>query len=956
MFVQNFVKEEFPEGFVFGEDASILARALENLGVKPEIVYVVAKAFDQAQVAFKTKHDPFSVAEHSPRVNPTEIDGAVETIGIAARDVLQALADANDNSDDDSDSEISFGNHEEDPGGSQNMLDLLYHIAGEQARREGYIHRGVECNSCGVHPIAGIRYHCANCFDFDLCESCEASSSHVKSHVFYKIRIPAPSRGNVKQVTPKWYPGNPDAFATSLPSSASKPLLEKTGMERTEMDALYEQFKCVASQYCTTDPTGLGVAIDRKDFDAYFISSNGDRGSPANLIYDRIFAFYDTNRDGLITFDEYIRGLSRLQDKGRYARLMRIFEGYDLDGDGYVDRKDFLRMLRAYYALSKELSREMINTQGDFGFNEEELREVAQGSQPISAVFGGGHLHGHESRTGQDKERQPNGDLQPVNDSAGVLQNDTDMRGDRARAIGNAALGDRSRAHPFRSFRREAPEDEAVMMVPNYGDYTGSGMEQDEVPEEEMTGPDAPLQTYPWPPLLPPTPDDITNALGHQVPLEDITDPVDRTRVLYAQSQRLDAAADHVEEAARAHAVEERWRRRRFYLDDEEGMTKPPGYTEPDSSEEEDDPTAAKKHRRNGASPRRASMASRSSSKVRFDDSAIDTDYETRSNASSRSIPVNERWGGYELSQAEADIGKDILYQAVQQGFNQLLDALFKDKEDEYMAAQETRNDRRLARKEINQFGRILDLNKDRDDPLQAAELEALRRKNDKEEARHMAIGNTDHLRNPIAMMLAEEGLAEEGLEEPHEFTGGSLDQPREAVSATLPMQDVAEEEVYRDPTLPQFRPDEAALVTATPSSTEDSKYEEHPHTPLESPSGAEDDGPGPAISTRPRTQTGSGKPPERTSLLGGNLVEARDLYYLWQKHDLIDAEANRRGGGGKLSFSEFRRKMVPECEVSKALGDKNKGKEAKEPETWESSADMGNLAFVGTWLEMASF
>ncbi|OCT46789.1 EF hand domain protein [Cladophialophora carrionii] len=959
MFVQNFVKEEFPEGFVFAEDASILARALENLGVKPQIVYVVAKAFDQAQVAFKTKYNPLSVPEHSPRVNPTETDGAVETIDLAARDVLQALADANDhsndeNSDNDSDSDISFGNHEEDPGGSQNMLDLLYHIAGEQARREGYIHRGVECNSCGVHPIAGIRYHCANCFDFDLCESCEASSSHVKSHVFYKIRIPAPSRGNVKQVTPKWYPGNPDAFATSLPSSASKPLLEETGMERTEMDALYEQFKCVASHYCTTDPTGLGVAIDRKDFDAYFISSNGDRGSPANLIYDRIFAFYDTNRDGLITFDEYIRGLSRLQDKGRYARLKRIFEGYDLDGDGYVDRKDFLRMLRAYYALSKELSREMINTQGDFGFNEEELREVAQGSQPISAVFGGGNLYGHESRTGQDKQRQSTGDLQLINGSAGVLQNDSDMRGDRARAIGNAALGDRSRAHPFRSFRREAPEDEPVMMVPNYGDYTGSGMEQDEVPEEDVTGPDAPLQTYPWPPLLSPTPDDIVNALGHQVPLEDITDPVDRTRVLYAQSQRLDAAADHVEEATRAHAVEERWRRRQFYLDDEEGMTKPPGYTEPDSSDEEDNPPPAKKHARHGASPRRASMASRSSSKVRFDDSAIDTDYETRSNASSRSIPVNERWGGYELSQAEADIGKDILYQAVQQGFNQLLDALFKDKEDDFMAAQETRNTRRLARKERSEFATILRLDKDHDDPRLAAEIESMRRKNDKEEARHMAIGNTDHLRNPTAMMLAEESLAEEGggLEESVEFTDGFRDQPPEAVSEAPPTHDVAAEELYRDPTLPQFRPDEAELVTASRSSTK----EESRFTPDKSPRDAQDDGPGPAIPTRPRTQTRCAKPPVRTHLFTGNLVEARNLYYLWQKHDLIDAEANRRGGGGKLSFSEFRRKMVPECEVGKALGDKNKEKEDKEPETWESSADMGNLAFVGTWLEMASF
>src|SRR5262249_39970488 len=78
--------------------------------------------------------------------------------------------------------------------------------------------------------------------------------------------------------------------------------------------------------------------------------------------------------------------------------------------------------------------------------------------------------------------------------------------------------------------------------------------------------------------------------------------------------------------------------------------------------------------------------------------------YETRSNTSSRSIPVNERWGGFELGQAEAEIGKDILYQAVQQGFNDLLDILFKDKEDEAMQAQSSREVRKKYEKELQDY------------------------------------------------------------------------------------------------------------------------------------------------------------------------------------------------------------------------------------------------------------
>ncbi|KIW30122.1 uncharacterized protein PV07_05895 [Cladophialophora immunda] len=913
-FVQRFLKEEFPEGYIIGDDAWMLAQAMEREGVFAEAVFQVAKAFDEGRFTLTDEWSPLAAPRQSPRTSPVQTDGAMEQGGLAPREALQALADP-----DDAHSDISSGNNEEDPEGSQNMLDLLYHIAGEQARRESYIHRGVECNSCGIHPIRGIRYHCANCFDMDLCESCEASSAHGKGHVFYKIRIPAPSRGNIKQVVPEWYPGNPSAFLSSLPTSVSKPLLEETRMERTEMDALYEQFKCLAGHYFPGDPTGLGCAIDRKGFDAYFIPSTGDKPSPANLIYDRIFAFYDTDQNGLITFDEYIRGLARLQDKSRYARLKRIFEGYDLDSDGYVDRKDFLRMFRAYYALSKELSREMIDSQEDFGYNEEEIREVVQGSQPISAAFGGGTLYGHESRNGQGKQRHANGDLQLPNGTNGVLQPDGDMSGDRARAIGNAALGGRTRNHPFRSFRQEPPEDEPLMMLPMGSNFMQSGMEQEEVTEEEITGPDAPLQTYAWPPVRTPDPQDINEALGQAVPLDDITDPVDRTRVLFAQSQRLDAEGDRAEETSRARAVEERWRRRQFYLDREEGLTRPPGYTEPDSSDD-DDLAEPKKNGHSDISPRRASMASRSSSKVRFDDSAIEGDYETRSNASSRSIPVNERWGGYELGQAEADIGKDILYQAVQQGFNELLDVLFKDKENEHMEASQTRVDRHCFEYERAKFEDLLDELEIEEDEIDEDVIETLRQRQEEEkEQKQLAITDA-----ATKIKLGNGSLVPQDSEDHIGLMFGSQDLSGQRVTVGLSTATAETNGVYRDPTLPQFRPDEPEP---------------------------------PTISSSGRVAPCPPGPVQRPGPFAGDPEKALKTYYLWLRHDEIDEEEERRGGPGKLSFAEFQRKMVSKDEAINALGDKDESKsDSKDREIWESSADLGRLAFVGTWLEMASF
>ena len=85
---------------------------------------------------------------------------------------------------------------------------LLFNIAEDQARKEGYIHRGITCNSCQTSPICGIRYKCANCVDYDVCERCEVRDDHNKTHLFIKIRIPMPPLTNPRAPCLKpLYPG-----------------------------------------------------------------------------------------------------------------------------------------------------------------------------------------------------------------------------------------------------------------------------------------------------------------------------------------------------------------------------------------------------------------------------------------------------------------------------------------------------------------------------------------------------------------------------------------------------------------------------------------------------------------------------------------------------------------------------------------------------------------------------
>lgn len=90
----------------------------------------------------------------------------------------------------------------------QHLLNLLFNIAEDQARKEGYIHRGITCNSCQASPICGIRYKCSSCVDYDVCERCEARDDHNKTHLFIKIRIPMPPLTNPRAPCLKpLYPG-----------------------------------------------------------------------------------------------------------------------------------------------------------------------------------------------------------------------------------------------------------------------------------------------------------------------------------------------------------------------------------------------------------------------------------------------------------------------------------------------------------------------------------------------------------------------------------------------------------------------------------------------------------------------------------------------------------------------------------------------------------------------------
>lgn len=861
----------------------------------------------------------------------------------------------------------------------QNLLNLLYHIAEDQARRDGYIHRGVTCNSCGAMPIQGIRYRCANCIDYDLCETCEAMQVHLKTHLFYKVRIPAPFLGNPRQSQPVWYPGKPSMLPRSLPRSLAKRLMKETNFENTELDALWDQFRCLANYEWADDPNKLYMAIDRKTFDRCFVPNTSIRPPPPSLIYDRMFAFYDTNSDNLIGFEEFLKGLASLNNKSNDERLRRVFRGYDIDGDGYVDRKDFLRVFRAYYALSRELTRDMVAGMED-DFLEGGARDVVLGSQPISSAFPGSIPSGEPSRIGEGKRINREGDMEIV-DNEGVLRQNGDDTGDRQAVIGDASVREQ--------FGRTRPMFPSTVRLSEPGPTGIHGQDEDDSGSASSGASTSSFGSDHWPPAEHVHDEDIVSALGAYVPLQEITDPVDRSRIGTAVYHRIRDDDQRRVDEARRDGIDERWRRRMFYTDEEDGATAPEGYEGPDIDGFSDEDVIGEQQAVESHPP---SPRSRSSSKVRFQDDLTD-DYEVRSNpsTSSRSIPVGERWGGFEIPEVERDVGKEILYQATQQGFNELLDILFKPKEDLLMEVYRTRTDRKAWAREIEHVEQI--------DPFKQSS-EAIKAMKAKEQD------------PPI-----EKDMEDKSLEELLEQTGYSvaspplervetgpilappsprLASPDDDVRPTHLAQPDEDDEIVpsqnpelADPTLPQNRPDELLAPDTTPLEIQDSSTsadfdptlpqhrpddEEAPrplrrlsfrsapeHTsptcptptptlqtlplPLQ-PNGttsfpapaslppsspeAEATAPKPPtspIQPLPQRRSPSPFPPHETPLRR----PSPQTLFRWAYLNQVENEAKERGGtDAKLNFEEFARRMT---------------------------ADRGRrLAFVASWIEMASF
>ncbi|KAI4859993.1 EF-hand [Hypoxylon rubiginosum] len=801
----------------------------------------------------------------------------------------------------------------------ENIVTLLFRVSEDNARRNAYVHRGCQCNGCGMVPIRGIRYRCANCADFDLCEVCESQGLHNKTHVFYKVKVPAPPFGT-RHVQPAWYPGDPDNSIRNLPRYLLAKWSRDTGFERVELDAFWEQWTFMANTEWRDDPDGLGLAMDRKTFERCLVPSGGYRHAAPNLIHDRMFAFYDTNHDDLIGFEEFLHGVSY---RKRKDKLKRTFDGYDIDGDGFVSRRDFLRMFRAYYVLYKQMHNDILDGLDDHMMTTTEAQQLINGRQPLSSLFGreGRVPPADHSRPMEGKVFRSNGDVE-VNDGKGVVNEDRPDTSNREEILSSLFARNGSQSFFTESFGSSARRPQS----PNGDTRYWSGI----INPPHNTVDLASLLTGEYTQL-----DDLLESIRHESLDDNVesgssdedrqsesgeqgaddvdgaeqpeADAIDEPAGLAATRAIPDASrftntlptesqlrVQHQAIVANSHRLGrkrvlarkqllERWKRRQFYLDEEEGALPPQGWDENQdvllNLNSMAEPSKSAPH---FLSPR-----SRSSSKVRFAEDP--DDFETRSNPSTSSRSVPERWGGMEIPDAERDAGKEILYQVTQQAFNELLDEIFKRKEDLAVRAAETKERREEYRELLDSISvENDDEDEDEESVSQSPERPQAHAPADGQPIRNQSLGELLTVSGYSVGPSAED----DGQLESDSLLDIDVEVRPTVKETAISAVDIvpAESSEYRDPTMPQNRPNR---LTQTSPSSDVLQTEEG-----DSKNKKAGNGPG-TSETAPATEATVPRPESPARISHSTLNT-------WKRLDLAEQEARDRGGWGRLSYEEF--------------------------------------------------
>ncbi|KAI3710559.1 hypothetical protein L2E82_40342 [Cichorium intybus] len=139
-------------------------------------------------------------------------------------------------------------------------------------------------------------------------------------------------------------------------------LASQTSFSVSEVEALFELFKSISS---SVDDDGL---ISKEEFLLALFQNKRKK----NLFANRIFYLFDVKHKGVIDFSDFVKSLDVFHPKAPLEDKINFsFKLYDLDGTGFIERREVKLMLIALLRESElKLADETIEMILDNTFSE----------------------------------------------------------------------------------------------------------------------------------------------------------------------------------------------------------------------------------------------------------------------------------------------------------------------------------------------------------------------------------------------------------------------------------------------------------------------------------------------------------------------------------------------------------------------------------------------------------
>nr|XP_019918119.1 Kv channel-interacting protein 4 isoform X4 [Crassostrea gigas] len=127
-------------------------------------------------------------------------------------------------------------------------------------------------------------------------------------------------------------------------------LCRKSKFTRKELQIMYRGFKQVEC------PTGIVNEETFKEIYAQFFPQ-GDSSAYAHYVFNT----FDHDRNGSLSFEEFVMGLSVLSRGTLQERLQWAFNLYDINGDGFITKDEMTDIVSAIYEMMGRFSEPMVD-------------------------------------------------------------------------------------------------------------------------------------------------------------------------------------------------------------------------------------------------------------------------------------------------------------------------------------------------------------------------------------------------------------------------------------------------------------------------------------------------------------------------------------------------------------------------------------------------------------------